>query len=104
MPSIGFSNICQMASRKVMTKEMNPYVWFGDREVSPIPRHFIRAPSPLTSEAKEWVLISLKGRFGCGEIDDTTDLVNSSMDWKTVIFFEDSAEAMMYELRWSGNN
>lgn len=83
---------------------MNPYVWFGDRLVSPIPRHFVRTTTPLTEDSKEWVLISLKGRYGLIEYDSSSDLNNLSLDWKTFIYFEDSAEAMLYELRWAGNN
>lgn len=82
---------------------MNPYVWFGDRLVSPIPRHFVKTSTPLSEDSREWVLTSLKGRYGTVD-NENPDMNSLSLDWKTYIYFEDSAEAMIYELRWSGNN
>lgn len=90
-----------------MTKELNPYVWFGDREVSPnIPRHFVKAHTPITNESKEWVLTKLSGRYGIAQVDSIShgDDLLSSLDWKSYIFFEDPSEATIYELRWAGNN
>jgi hypothetical protein len=85
----------------MINKELNPYAWFGVREVTPnIPRHFVKAHTPVTTESKQWVLTSLHGRYG---VTDQNTL-DGSLDWKTYIFFEDPSEAMIYELRWSGNN
>lgn len=92
-----------MVLRKVMTKEMNPCVWFGDRALSSIPRHFVKAPTPLTMDSREWVLTQLKGRYSITEVSNIEEVTSLDV-LKTYIFFEDSAEAMLYELRWSGNN
>jgi len=80
-------------------REMDPLVWFGQRQVTPAPRHFTKTSTPATEEARVWVLTTLKGRFSLVATADPTTLV----DWGKYYYFEDSAEAMLYELRWSGN-
>jgi hypothetical protein len=78
-------------------KEMNPFVWFGTRKVSPIPRHFVKAHTPATTESENWVLVNIKGRYGI-----SNSSVDNDLDWKDYFFFEDPADAMIFELRWSG--
>lgn len=80
-------------------KELNPIAWFGKREVSVVPRHFVKVPTPKTDESYEWVLVNLHGRFG---ISSDTKSNDAYLDFLQYFYFEDSAEAMMYELRWSG--
>ena len=36
--------------------EIDPYIWFADREVEFLPKHFIISNTPLTQESKQWVL------------------------------------------------
>jgi hypothetical protein len=91
-------------------KELNPCVWFGKRELTSIPKHFIKANTPKTDDSYYWVLINLKGRFGTLIL--TPDHINPMLNRAQIIysdfsseeyfFFEDPAEAMFYELRWSG--
>jgi len=83
-------------------REMNPLVWFGTRLVNPIPKHFVRASTPITSESEQWVLTKLKGRYGTGTVDITSSNMVISAEWNTFMFFEDPAEATFYELRWAG--
>jgi hypothetical protein len=83
-----------------MMRELDPQVWFGQRDVNPVPRHFIKT-SPIASygEMLEWVLTRLRGRYG---YRSTTEF-----DFSPTVehfFFEDPAEAMMFELRWSGDD
>ena len=77
-------------------RDLDPLVWFGKREVEVVPKHFVRTTSPETRDSKNWVITSLKGRYG-------TIRINHTLSWGSYFCFEDPAEAMMYELRWSGN-
>lgn len=80
-------------------KEMDPLVWFGTRELTNTPRHFVKTNTPAKEEARLWVLTTLKGRFSLVSISDSATLAS----WGSYYYFEDPAEAMLYELRWSGN-
>jgi hypothetical protein len=85
---------------------MDPLIWFANREVSIIPKHFIRCPTYITPESKEWIKNKSKGRYAFTEIVD--ELQTSEDDIFTAIllndqavYFEDHADAMMYELLWA---
>jgi len=82
-------------------KELNPIAWFGTRELSVVPRHFVKANTPRTDESYQWVLTKLNGRF-CISNDMKTS--GALLDLSQYFYFEDSAEAMLYELRWSGHS
>mgnify|MGYP000154877432 CR=1 FL=1 len=81
-------------------KEMDPLVWFGQRQITPAPRHFTRTSTPSTTEIHSWVLMNLKGRFS---LLSGSSVLGNLQDWGSYYYFEDPAEAMLYELRWSGN-
>jgi hypothetical protein len=80
-------------------KEMDPLVWFGKRQVSPLPRHFVKTSVPSNTDIHTWVITNLKGRFSLVSSSGITTL----NDWGSYYFFENPAEAMLFELRWSGN-
>jgi hypothetical protein len=82
-------------------KELNPIAWFGTRELQTVPRHFVKANTPRSDESYQWVLTKLQGRFCI-----STDTKSSAglLDFSQYFYFEDSAEAMLYELRWSGHS
>jgi hypothetical protein len=86
-------------------REVNPLVWFGERELSVCPKHFVKAPTPIADEAYQWVISRLVGRFSISSLTMDTPgafpIVGTTFD--TYFYFEDPAEAMMYELRWSGS-
>lgn len=82
-------------------RELSPISWFSKREMEHIPRHFTKAPTPYSDESYVWVLSTLKGRFGKASESPDTELL--SLEWVNILYFEDPAEAMMYELRWSGS-
>jgi len=82
-------------------KELNPIAWFGTRELQVVPRHFIKANTPKTEDSYQWVLTKLQGRF-CISSDMKSS--NALLDLSQYFYFEDSAEAMLYELRWSGHS
>jgi len=80
--------------------EVNPYVWYATRKLDRVPSHFTKASTPITSESEFWVKSKLTGRYATAHIHDVTLLLDSA---NYFIYFEDPAEAMMYELRWSGS-
>ncbi len=77
--------------------EIDPYIWFGKRQVDFCPKHFILVSTPLTVDSKQWVLDNLKGRF-C--IIQTNQLFLVEYYLGNVAF-EDSKDATFYELKWS---
>ena len=77
---------------------VNPLLWYGTRELKVTPPHFTKCTTPLSDESLEWVITKLQGRFSKEDGGDDEDFFVSIQH----ILFEDSAEAMLYELRWSG--
>lgn len=82
--------------------QINPYIWFCEREVNFRPKHFIITNTPLTNESKKWIYEKLTGRFSV-----ITQLYNSNNNprliegYARVPAFEDPSEATFYELTWS---
>lgn len=77
--------------------KIDPYIWFGKRQVDFCPKHFILVSTPLTVDSKQWVFDNLKGRF-C--IIQTNQLFLVEYYLGNVAF-EDSKDATFYELKWS---
>jgi len=75
--------------------EIDPVVWFSDREVNFKPPHFVMTNTHITEESKFWILKNLKGRFSLIENGYIT------RNKKFVPAFEDPQEAILYELAWS---
>ena len=76
-----------------MTKtieNINLETWFTERELSVNPKHFTKTSTPLTPEAKAWILEMLHGRFS---------KYNRSIS-ESCPTFEDPKEAVFYELKW----
>lgn len=81
-----------------MTKyEIDPYIWFAEREIKFCPKHFILSSTPLNEESKQWVLDNIKGRFS---IIQTGDLFVIDY-YLGNIAFEDPKDLIFYELKWS---
>ena len=77
--------------------DIDPFIWFANREVEFFPKHFVLSDTPLTMESKQWVLDKLRGRF-C--IVQTTEFFIIDY-YLGKIAFEDPSEATFYELKWS---
>lgn len=77
---------------------VNPLVWFMERELNFVPRHFIKCPTPITSDSKQWVQNKTTGRYCFAPLDQYERLVTSIY----CVYFEDEKDAMMYELIWAG--
>ena len=80
--------------------KLNLQTYFTNREVEYCPIHFVLSTTPLTSESYAWILEKTVGRFSL--ISANNDgLSLHYMIHKKIPAFEDSAEAMLYELTWS---
>ncbi len=80
-----------------VTSVLDPQIWFGNRNLSYKPLHFVTAGTPLTTESALWIIHNLSGRYtfsgSMGLNDDLEEVIYPS--------FEDSSEVVLYELRWS---
>ena len=88
-----------MSEKKfVMTKtieNINLETWFTERELPVNPKHFTKTSTPLTPEAKAWILERLHGRFS-----KYTKNVSGMAFSEGCPTFEDPKEAVFYELTW----
>jgi hypothetical protein len=78
--------------------EIDPVVWFTERQLEYPPVHFVTVHTPLTEESRQWVLNKLRGRFAV--TIDTTDFM-FNLESLGCISFEDPKEATLFELKWS---
>ena len=51
---------------------VNPYLWFGEREINHIPPHFIKANTLLTDDSLFWVMTKCHGRYAISDIQEET--------------------------------
>lgn len=77
--------------------EINPLMWFAERELVYPPAHFTPTTTQLTNESKQWVKDYLVGRYA---------VVLGISEWQFgdsigYISFEDPREATIFELKWS---
>lgn len=87
-------------------REFNPLLWYGNRKLEIVPKHFVRAPTLLTGESKQWVADRLIGRYATvlSTIDTPHDILTIISTNLEVVYFEDPKEATLYELYWAGRN
>lgn len=76
---------------------INVDTWNKAREVSFCPKHFTATTTPLSDEAKLWVLERLHGRYHIGLNMQRNTIFENIVK----IYFEDPQEATLYELTWS---
>jgi hypothetical protein len=79
--------------------EIDYNTWFTNRELKEKPIHFVQATAHATLERVIWVHENLRGRF-CIHRKEPPRL-DSYFNIVEVISFEDPAEAMFFDLRWS---
>lgn len=72
--------------------DLNLYQWFLEREVTYVPSHFVKVNTPITPESDAWIREKLIGRYA---------FVSGDMYGRKFPTFEDSKEALFYELTWS---
>lgn len=87
---------------------LDPMTWFGGRIVEMPPKHFVFAPTAITTESKEWVASTLKGRYSIGKPPVNEDSQHNEglfflfLLGESHFYFEDPKEAIVYELTWAG--
>lgn len=79
---------------------INPYIWFAEREVKHVPPHFIKCPSALGSESLAWVQNKSSGRYAIADVLPSNE---SMIMFHQEVYFENEADAVMYELLWAGS-
>jgi hypothetical protein len=77
--------------------EIKPNVWFIDRRLPFKPPHFVTANTAITKESAKWIVHTLIGRYTFIEGDTAGNFFEPFV----LPSFEDPAEAVMYELKWS---
>lgn len=82
---------------------VNPLLWYGERELQHIPPHFTKATTSLTDDSLFWIMTKCQGRYAITNAEEDDNDIMSIFVLARNIYFEDPAEAMMYELRWSGS-
>lgn len=81
---------------------VDPYSWFGEREVAFTPPHFIITKTPISPESKGWIHANLRGRFSIVYGDESPDGDVITIIWMAGCpAFEDPQEALAYELKWA---
>lgn len=80
--------------------EIHPYVWYATRKLDKVPTHFTKSNTTVTVESEFWIKTRLTGRYATMVAHDNTFTLDIGSSYA---YFEDPAEAMMYELRWSGS-
>jgi hypothetical protein len=81
-------------------RELNPQAWFGERELTHVPPHFVKCQTPVTTESLIWVSSALTGRYAISTYNDDSDFFLSAASH---LYLEDPREATIYELRWAGS-
>jgi hypothetical protein len=81
--------------------EIDPYSWFGNRELSFTPPHFTITKTPITPVAKAWIFSTLKGRFSIVFLNNTQNDLFDMLDLAGCPAFEFAHEAVAYELKWA---
>lgn len=81
---------------------INPQLWYSDRELDYVPPHFTKCNAPITNESLIWIHTRLSGRFVI-VVNPRSNMHTFVLENTKIVYFEDSAEAMLYELRWSGH-
>ena len=71
--------------------------WYSTRKLEFMPRHFVKASTPITPDSLFWIQSTLKGRYTLITTFSLQVIANSVI----VPAFENPEEATLYELTWS---
>jgi hypothetical protein len=86
--------------------KFNPNNWYSKRELGAeqfVPKHFIKCNAVVTPESEIWIIAHLSGRYAIINqwIEDTASVSPVHRTIEDIVYFEDSKEAILYELLWS---
>lgn len=79
----------------------NPLIWFQNRELTFVPSHFIKCPTPVIPDAKLWIYNKISGRFCLVESVAIEDFLAHN---EITVYFENEQDATLYELIWAGSS
>jgi hypothetical protein len=82
---------------------VDPLIWFQERELPFVPNHFIKCPTPTTNKSREWITNKITGRFCFSETNSSDDFV-TMISLIRFVYFENERDAMLYELIWAGSS
>lgn len=77
--------------------EINLLEWFDARKIEYCPKHFTRTNTPITEESELWIEEKLLGRYAYFSREPEDGFFHVDV----FPAFEDSKEAIFYELTWS---
>ena len=82
---------------------INIQTFHVDRELRHCPKHFVKTKTVVTSDSYNWILEKTVGRFVLLNLrEEELELSNVLLGLTSKVpAFEDSSEAMLYELTWS---
>jgi len=83
---------------------INILSWHTERQLKFCPKHFVKAPTPVSEEAELWIMEKCKGRYYLSNRKLSFRLLGINLFEPydaTYAWFEDKDEAMFYELTWS---
>jgi hypothetical protein len=84
---------------------VDPSIWFSEREVEFVPKHFIKCNSTVSLNGREWIYNKCQGRFAFSDAklstSDTLNGLSGILSNAVCVYFEDQKDAMMYELLWA---
>jgi hypothetical protein len=81
---------------------VNPYIWYAERELTHVPPHFIKCPTPVSDDSKFWIINKTSGRYAFN-VAMTNNVQELLLD-VIYVHFENSSDATLYELIWAGKN
>lgn len=84
------------------TSSIDPTLWYGLRQLSFVPKHFIKCPTGVSTESKVWIQNNASGRYAFAKQPVTAANQLESDFFRDRIYFENNQDAIMYELMWSG--
>lgn len=79
---------------------INPYLWFAEREMKQVPPHFTKCPTPVRPDGLAWIQNKSSGRYAIADVMPTSEHL---IVFQQEVYFENEADAIMYELLWSGS-
>ncbi|MFY8212810.1 MAG: hypothetical protein ACOVLB_09110 [Candidatus Nanopelagicus sp.] len=83
--------------------KIDPLLWYGTRELSVVPPHFIKCPTTVNPDSKYWIQNNASGRYVFAKLptNHQSQYIIEAADFS--VYFENNQDAVMYELFWSGS-
>jgi len=83
---------------------INIETWHAKRKLDFCPKHFVKCRTKLTENSELWILEKCKGRYyiqsNSLDFHNLVSLLDPDSE-RSIPYFEDPQEAVLYELTWS---